>query len=120
MKMPVGWVSVSPREDYPRVLRSPVHKPADDVGGVWSIACFFIGKQARGAGAADALLDAAVAHARSRGAEVLEGYPVDVGDARKPSADMWRGSLKQFERAGFEVLVRRKPMRPIMRKVLTG
>src|SRR5512139_1051215 len=43
----VGWVSVGPREHYPRVLRSPVHRPVDDVSGVWSIACFFIAADAR-------------------------------------------------------------------------
>jgi ribosomal protein S18 acetylase RimI-like enzyme len=114
---PVGWVSVSPRDDYVRVLRSPVHKPIDDVDGVWSVACFFIAKEARGQHVADALLAAAVEHATQRGARVIEGYPIDAGDERRPSAEMWRGSVAQFERAGFEVVARRKPARPIVRLV---
>jgi GNAT superfamily N-acetyltransferase len=112
---PVGWVSVSPREDYPRVLRSPVHKPVDDVAGVWSIACFFVAKSERGFGLADRLLEAAVEHARKGGAAVVEAYPNDVGDRRPGAAHMWRGSLDQFARAGFEVVARRKPARPIVR-----
>lgn len=115
---PVGWVSVSPREDYVRVLRSPVHKPVDDETGVWSVACFFIAKHARGTGIADALLDGAVDHARRNGARILEGYPIDATDERRPSAEMWRGSLEQFTRAGFEVVARRKPARPIVRRSL--
>ena len=115
---PIGWVSVSPREDYPRVLRSPVHKPADDETGVWSIACFYIARDVRGQGVADALLRAAEQHARARGARVVEAYPTDTGTTRKQPAEMWRGSLSQFEQAGFEVVVRRKPARPIVRKML--
>jgi L-amino acid N-acyltransferase YncA len=114
--VPVGWVSVSPREGYPRVLRSPVHKPVDDVEGVWSVACFFVAKEARGAGVCEALLDAAVDHATAQGAEVVEAYPVDAGDDRRPQAEMWRGSADLFLRAGFEVVARRRPARPIVRR----
>jgi GNAT superfamily N-acetyltransferase len=112
----VGWVSVSPRADYPRVLRSPVHKPVDDADGVWSVACFFVARGRRGAGVADALLDAAVHYATDQGAQVIEGYPIDPNDLRRPQAEMWRGSLDQFLRAGFEVVARRKPARPIVRR----
>jgi GNAT superfamily N-acetyltransferase len=112
---PAGWVSVSPRDDYVRVLRSPLHRPIDDEDGVWSVACFFIGKGHRGEGVADALLDAAVAHARRSGARILEGYPLDTDGDRRPPAEMWRGSVEQFTRAGFEVVARRKPARPIVR-----
>ena len=109
-----------PREAYGRVLRSPIHKPVDELTGVYSISCFYIARGARGAGVADALLSAAVEHARTRGASAVEAYPRDVGDERPPAADMWRGSLAQFERAGFEILVRRRPARPIVRLVLNS
>jgi GNAT superfamily N-acetyltransferase len=112
----VGWVAVAPREEYGRVLRSPLHKPIDDQRDVWAVTCFFIAKSTRGEGVADALLLAAVDHARRGGAKVVEAYPNDVGGARAPAADMWRGSVTQFERAGFEVAARRKPARPIVRK----
>ena len=114
---PVGWVSVAPREHYVRVLRSPLHKPFDDAEKVWSIACFFIAKAARGQGVADRLLAAALAHASQRGARTIEAYPIDT-DSRQPDPEMWRGSLQQFLKAGFHVALRRKPARPIVRKVL--
>ena len=115
---PVGWVAVAPREDYGRVLRSPIHKPIDDAGPVFSISCFFVAKSARGEGVANALLEAAVTFARESGAKLIEAYPNDVGDERCPAAEMWRGSVTQFERAGFEVAARRKPARPILRRWL--
>jgi ribosomal protein S18 acetylase RimI-like enzyme len=87
----------------------------DDEPGIWSITCFFIAKSERGHGVATILLDAAVAHAASKGARAVEAYPVVVHE-RRPAADVWRGTLEQFERAGFEVLLRRKSTRPIVRK----
>lgn len=114
----VGWVALAPREEYARVLRSPLHKPIDEQDGVWAITCFFIARRQRGEGVADALLAAAVAHARRGGAKLVEAYPNDIGEARKPATEMWRGSLRQFTRAGFEVAARRKPARPIVRKYL--
>ena len=115
---PVGWVAVAPREEYGRVLRSPVHRPLDRAGPVYAITCFFIARVFRGQGLADTLLNAAVAFAGSRGAALVEAYPFDAHDERRPAADMWRGSLKQFERAGFVVAARRRPARPVVRKIL--
>ncbi|MCZ6658804.1 MAG: GNAT family N-acetyltransferase, partial [Gammaproteobacteria bacterium] len=89
---PVGWVSVPPREQYVRVLRSPLHKPFDAKENVSSIACFFIAKSARGQGVADRLLQAALEHATTRGARTIDAYPIDT-DSRQPAAEMWRGSL---------------------------
>lgn len=111
----VGWVAVAPREAYGRVLRSPIHKPIDDAGPVYSISCFFVAKDARGEGVADRLLEAALGYAGKKGARLVEAYPSDVGDKRRPAAEVWRGAVEQFERAGFEVVRRRKPARPIMR-----
>ncbi len=117
---PVGWVSVSPRSDYVRLLRSPVHRPVDDASEVWAIACFFVAKNARRAGVADELLKAATHYAKDRGARLVEGYPIDTSGTHKPPTEMWRGSVEQFLRAGFEVAAHRKPARPIVRKRLRG
>lgn len=112
---PVGWVAVAPRAQYPRVLRSPVHRPIDDEPDVWAITCFFIAKDHRGMGVADRLLRAGVEFAAQRGARIVEAYPIDNGRAQRPAADMWRGSMEQFLRAGFAIVARRRPMRPIVR-----
>src|SRR2546422_11163884 len=64
---PVGWISLSPREDYARLRRSPVMKPVDD-RPVWSIVCLFVDSGARGKGVSGALLKAAIDYARSQGA----------------------------------------------------
>jgi GNAT superfamily N-acetyltransferase len=113
---PVGWISLGPREDYPKLQRSPVMKPVDDKP-VWSIICFFVDAKARGKGVSEKLLKAAIAYARSHGARLLEAYPVDK---EEPShADfMWFGAKTMYDRAGFSEVARRKETRPVVRKAL--
>jgi ribosomal protein S18 acetylase RimI-like enzyme len=114
--VPVGWVSLGPREDYAKLVRSPVMKAVDE-RPVWSIVCFVVPSEHRGQGVARALLDGAIAHARRQGAILLEAYPVD---RRGRSADdsMWFGAKSMYDRAGFEEVARRKPQRPIVRLAL--
>src|SRR5947208_8772981 len=64
---PVGWISLGPREDYPKLRRSPVMKPVDDQP-VWSIVCFFVDARSRWRGVSEALLEAGIDYARSQGA----------------------------------------------------
>jgi GNAT superfamily N-acetyltransferase len=112
-KVPVGWVSIGPREDYKRLARSPIMKPVDDKP-VWSIVCFVVPKEHRGQGVARALLDGAVAYAKKKGATLVEAYPFD----RTEHVDdqfMWFGAKSMFDDAGFEEVARRKPQRPIVR-----
>jgi GNAT superfamily N-acetyltransferase len=75
---------------------------------VWSIVCFAVSESARGHGIARTLLEAAVEHARERGAEALEAYPVaiDAGAPIHPDSD-FTGTLPMFERAGFRVVADR-------------
>ena len=103
----VGWVSLGPRADYERIVRSKVIPTIDD-RPVWSIVCFAVSASARAQGVARALLDAAVDHARTRGAEALEAYPVRLGDAEPIHPDAaFTGTLPMFERAGFKVVADR-------------
>jgi GNAT superfamily N-acetyltransferase len=112
-RQPVGWVSLGPREDYAKLQRSPVMKAVDD-RPVWSIVCFVVPAPFRGQGVARALLDRAVAYARKQGATLLEAYPVDKR-GRSGDDSMWFGAKSMYDAAGFEVVARRKPHRPVVR-----
>jgi GNAT superfamily N-acetyltransferase len=116
----VGWVSVGPREDYPRLVHSKVLIPIDD-RPVWSVVCFVVARSARGSGVASALLEAAIEYATEHGATLLESYPIETDGRRVPAAHAFKGTVGMFERAGFEIVARRRfnrttPLRPIMRK----
>lgn len=112
-KVPVGWVSLGPREDYAKLKRSPVMKPVDELP-VWSIICFVVPSEHRGQGVARALLDGAVTYAKKQGATLLEAYPVDKPD-RSHDDFMWFGAKSMYDDAGFEEVARRKPQRPVVR-----
>ncbi len=112
-KVPVGWVSIGPREEYGRLTRSPVMKPVDDQP-VWSVICFVVPSEYRGQGVARALLDGAIAYAKKQGATLLEAYPVDK-PGRSNDDQMWFGAKSMYDSAGFEEVARRKPQRPIVR-----
>ena len=67
---PVAWCSVAPRSTYRRLggLEAAGEAPED----IWSIACFFVKRKWRGQGFARQLIQAAISHARDKGAKVLE------------------------------------------------
>lgn len=116
-KRPVGWAAIGPRTVYKRLEASRVLKPVDEEA-VWSAPCFFVTRDARGKGATTALLRAAAAHARKKGAKILEGYPVDTKGKKVPAAFVWWGLEPAFRKAGFREAARRSKVRPIMRLAL--
>ena len=73
---PVGWCSIGPRSEIPRLDRSRLIRPVDDVP-VWSIICVIVRSGHRGQGVTKPLLDGALAYAAANGAPAVEAYPVD-------------------------------------------
>ena len=111
----VGWCAVAPRSSYPALSRSRILKPVDD-NPCWSVACLFIDKSYRKKGVSTQLLRAATEYARSKGASIIEGYPMEPKSEKDiPPAFAWTGIPKAFVRAGFTEVARRSPTRPIMR-----
>ena len=112
---PVGWCAVAPRAQYTRLSTSRVMAPVDD-REVWSVPCLFVASGWRGRGLPARLLEAAVQFAASRGAQIVEGYPIDTKGKRTGAAFLWHGTASSFLRAGFKEVERRSPTRPIMRR----
>jgi len=117
---PVGWVAVEPRVAYPYLKRQrlALKERGEDLQdpGVWSVTCFVTRAGFRKRGVSSAMLRAAVAHARDRGARALEGYPmlteqgVDV-----PWGETHVGTVRQFAREGFVEVAHPTLRRLVMR-----
>jgi GNAT superfamily N-acetyltransferase len=111
----VGWCSLAPRADLGWLAHARYLRPVDDVPA-WSIPCFYIRRDHRGRGVTDALIVAALDVAAAAGAPALEAYPVDT-EVPGHSRNAFTGTAATFARHGFRVVARRKPDRPIMRRV---
>jgi len=107
---PVGWCSVAPRTDYAGLER---YKAIPKVQGrnAWSVVCFYLAPSVRRQSLTLALLRAAVDYALSRGADAVEGYPVE------PFAKLYTymGSVRTFEQAGFDDVTPEGSSRRVMR-----
>jgi len=114
---PVGWCSVAPREEFPRLERSRMLKPVDGEP-VWSVVCFFIAKSYRRRGVAGRLLQAALDYVRDCGGSIVEGYPVEPEKSGMPDLFAYPGLASMFRSAGFKEVTRRSETRPMMRYVI--
>lgn len=102
---PVGWCAVGPRGEFPRLERSK-GLARDWDARTWSLNCLFVPAKHRGRGVASALVAAAVAHARARGARELEAYPQAVRPGVPlAGAFAWTGVPSLFLAQGFEPVI---------------
>jgi len=95
----VGWAAVAPRSELPFARSRKI--PHVDELPVWSVWCIRVRPGHRGRGISHALLDGAVAYARSRGAPAVEGYPVDNRGRKVDLTMAYVGTRALFERGGF-------------------
>ncbi|MFJ3393014.1 GNAT family N-acetyltransferase [Leifsonia aquatica] len=97
-----GWCSVAPKSTYRRLLNSRTIPHLDEELDPWSIVCFVVRGGFRKRGVMHQLLDGAVEHARSSGATIVEGYPVDTGGEKVDVISGYVGTVALFEKHGFE------------------
>ncbi|MGH3367065.1 MAG: GNAT family N-acetyltransferase [Nocardioidaceae bacterium] len=95
----VGWAAVAPRAELPFARSTKI--PHVDELPVWSVWCIRVRPGHRGQGISHALLDGAVAYARSHRAPAVEGYPVDNKGQKVDTTMAYVGTRTLFERAGF-------------------
>ena len=114
----IGCCALAPREDFVKLKNSRVHKPIDELR-VWSIPCTFIAQPYRRKGFSVVFLRRIIEYARSKDIKVLEAYPAIPTTDNLPSAFLWVGIFKSFERAGFNIVDRTSKNRPMVRYVIT-
>jgi len=119
---PVGWCNIGPRSQIPRLARSKLILPTDDLP-VWSIVCIVVRGGHRRKGVVGHLLEGAVAYAAASGAPGVEAHPVDPA-GRMDTTMAFVGTRSMFEKAGFSVVgttdaVASRMPRLVMRRTLT-
>ncbi|MCM3271865.1 GNAT family N-acetyltransferase [Paenibacillus elgii] len=109
---PVAWCSIAPRSTY-RDLGG-IYATNENPDQVWSVVCFYVAREFRGHGVMKQLLQAAIEHARQRGAAVVEAYPV------APDSPSYRfmGFVPQFKEFGFVEVGTAGSRRHVMRFML--
>jgi len=110
---PIGWCSISPREEFHRLERSRTLKRTVSQP-VWSVVCFFVAKPFRGKGVATKLLEAAVKYAGKQGAEIIEGYPSRFREKQQDTV-VYTGLASMFLKVGFVDCGSTSKTRTIMR-----
>jgi GNAT superfamily N-acetyltransferase len=110
----VGWCELAPRAELDWLAHARHLGPVDDLP-VWSVPCFYVRRTYRGRGVTSALIGAAVELAAANGAPAVEAYPVDTA-VPSHTGNLYTGIASVFAGHGFQVVARRKPDRPIMRK----
>ena len=111
---PVGWCSVAPRDQYPRLERSRLFQRIDAIP-VWSIVCLFVAKEHRRMGISAQLLAAAIDFVRAGGGQTIEAYPVVPAKERIPDLYGYHGVLSAFLRAGFHEISQPSKTRRLVR-----
>ena len=112
-ELAVGWCQLTPRDALGWLNRARHFERIDEVP-VWSISCFYVRRGYRKQGVRSALITAAVKAAKRAKAPALEAYPVDTARPESTS-NVFTGTASAFARAGFKIVARRTPSRPIMR-----
>lgn len=116
---PVGWCAVGPRSRYVRALKTPTYSGGEvrKDSDIWLVPCFFVRKDARGAGVSRALLEAAVNLAKDNSATAIEGFP-NSGTKRRSSGEIQVGFESLFSACGFKVIRTPSTSRVVMRREL--
>jgi GNAT superfamily N-acetyltransferase len=114
----VGWCELAPRADLDWLARGRYFRAVDDLP-VWSLPCFYVRRTHRRQGVMGALIAAASDVATAAGAPALEAYPVDTA-VPGHTRNLFLGVASAFAEHGFQVVARRQPDRPVMRKLLAA
>jgi GNAT superfamily N-acetyltransferase len=80
---------------------------------VWAVTCLFTRAGYRKRGVSRALAQAAVQHARARGARALEGYAINTKDVI--GEELHVGTVGVYAAAGLAEVSRPTPRRVVMR-----
>ena len=99
-KEPIAWCSVSPKERLLQQKNSRLLRLTENTD-TWSIVCLFILPAWRRKGVSSIIIEGAYQYAISKGARIVEAYPVIPRNDKMPDVFAWTGIWKSYQKAGF-------------------
>jgi GNAT superfamily N-acetyltransferase len=99
----VGWCQFGSPDELPRIKHRRAYLEALTVLPDWRITCFFVDRQYRRKGVADAALGGALEEIARLGGGTVESSPEAIaGRSSVSSSFLHNGTAEMFERHGFE------------------
>jgi ribosomal protein S18 acetylase RimI-like enzyme len=114
----VGWSQFGPPAELPG--RMGGFRKLGVVPPDWRITCFFVDRDRRREGIAEAALEGAVRIIAAKGGGTVDGYPIATRGKPYSNSFLWGGTESMFAEAGFSPLGSLGTSKMVMRRVVRG
>ena len=102
---PIAWCEYGTPDELPNIYhRKEYQSGLDSPAPPYRITCFFVDRDHRRRGVAEAALQGALALIAAAGGGTVDSFPNDVQGKKTSSSFLHNGTRTMFERAGFEFL----------------
>jgi GNAT superfamily N-acetyltransferase len=112
----VGWCQFGPPAELPARMRG--YGKLDAALPDWRIPCFFVDRDRRKEGIAEAALAGALRFIAAKGGGTVDGYPIATHGKPYSSSFLWGGTESMFTEAGFRPLGHLGTSKMVMRKTV--
>jgi GNAT superfamily N-acetyltransferase len=97
----IGWCEFGPPAELPHIYHRKQYGAETARLPDYRITCFFVDRDHRHRGVAEAALRGALDLIAEAGGGVVEGYPHDIGEKKVSASFLYNGTRTMFEKAGF-------------------
>jgi GNAT superfamily N-acetyltransferase len=97
----IGWCEDGPPAELPNIYHRKQYDAETTRPPDYRLTCFFVDRDYRRQGVAEAALRGALDLIAAAGGGVVEGYPHDIGGKRMTASFLYSGTRTMFENAGF-------------------
>ena len=112
----VGWCQFGSPAELPARMGGFRKLGADPPD--WRITCFFVDRDRRREGVAEAALTGALRMIAAKGGGTVDGYPIATREKSYSSSFLWGGTESMFAEVGFRPLGALGTSKLVMRKVV--
>lgn len=102
----VGWCQFGRPDELPRIKFKKAYEKELTKLPDWRITCFFVDRDHRHRGVADAALKGALREIARLGGGIVESYPQDVEGRSVSGSFLYNATTAMFERQGFRRMQR--------------